>query len=100
MAERETVPEADALEQALPPSDARRLDQAPVQQADPEELLEVEDEPEIGVEVPEADAMEQSRSRAVPAAVASRPIPFDASEHDVLEQRLPATHEDDDDDFR
>ena len=83
-----TVPEADALEQALPPSDA-----------DPEELLEVEDEPEIGIEVPEADAMEQSRSRAVPAAVA-RPIPFDAPEHDVLEQRRPATHEDDDDDFR
>lgn len=89
MAERETVPEADALEQARPASDA-----------DPDELLEVEDEPEIGVEVPEADAVEQSRSRAVPAAVAKRPIPVDASEHDVLEQRLPATHEDDEDDFR
>jgi hypothetical protein len=89
VAERESVPEADALEQALPPSDA-----------DPEDLLEVEDDPEIGIEVPEADAVEQRRSRAVPAAVANRPIPSDASEHDVLEQRLPATHEDDDDDFR
>lgn len=89
MADKDSVPEADALEQALPPSDA-----------DPEELLDVEDEPEIGLEVPEADAMEQSRSRAVSAAVASRPIPFDAPEHDVLEQRLSAGDEDDDDDFR
>jgi hypothetical protein len=88
MADKETVPEADALEQALPPSDA-----------DPE-LLDVEDETEIGSEVPEADAVEQSRPRAVPAAVAARPIPFDAPEHDVLEQRLPAAHEDDDEDFR
>ena len=88
MADKESVPEADALEQALPPNDA-----------DPE-LLDVEDEPEIGVEVPEADAVEQSRARAVPAAVASRPIPLDASEHDVLEQRLPAADEDDDDEFR
>ena len=87
MADKDSVPEGDALEQAVPPSD------------DPE-LLEVEDEPEIGIEVPEADAMEQSRSRAVPAAVASRPIPFDAPEHDVLEQRLPAGDDDDDDDFR
>jgi hypothetical protein len=85
---RANVPEADALEQALPPSDA-----------DPE-LLDVEDTPEIGADVPEADAVEQSRPRAVPAAVASRPIPFDASEHDVLEQRLPAADEDDDDEFR
>jgi hypothetical protein len=88
MADKETVPEADALEQALPRSDA-----------DPE-LLDIEDEPEIGSEVPEADAVEQSRARAVPAAVAARPIPFDAPEHDVLEQRLPAAHDDDDEDFR
>ena len=88
MAEKDPVPEADALEQALPPTGA-----------DPE-LLDPEDEPEIQAEVPEADAMEQSRARAVPAAVAARPIPFDAPEHDVLEQRLPAGHEDDDDDFR
>ena len=88
MADNDPVPEADALEQALPPTDA-----------DPE-LIDVEDEPEIAVDVPEADAMEQSRPRAVPAAVASRPIPFDAPEHDVLEQRLPAGDEDDDDEFR
>ena len=88
MADNDSVPEADALEQALPPTDA-----------DPE-LLDVEDEPEIGVDVPEADAVEQSRPPAVPAAVASRPIPFDAPEHDVLEQRLPAGDEDDDDEFR
>jgi hypothetical protein len=88
MADNDPVSEADALEQAVPPIDA-----------DPE-LLEVEDEPEIGFEVPEADAVEQSRPRAVPAAVASRPIPVDASERDVLEQRLPAGDEDDEDDFR
>jgi hypothetical protein len=88
VADKDSVPKADAVERALPPSDA-----------DPE-LLDVEDEPEIGVEVPEADAMEQSRPRAVPAAVASRPIPFDAPEHDVIEQRLPAGEDDDDDDFR
>jgi hypothetical protein len=88
MADNDAVPEADALEQALPPTDA-----------DPE-LLDLEDDPEIHPEVPEADAMEQSRPRSVPAAVTARPIPFDASEHDVLEQRLPAGHEDDDDDFR
>jgi len=88
MADNDAIPEADALEQALPPADA-----------DPE-LLELEDDPEIHPEVPEADAMEQSRARSVPAAAAARPIPIDASEHDVLEQRLPAGHEDDDDDFR
>jgi hypothetical protein len=88
MADNEPAPEADALEQALPPNEA-----------DPE-LLDIEDEPEIGFEVPEADAVEQSRPRAVPAAVASRPIPVDAPEHDVLEQRLPAGEEDDEDDFR
>ena len=88
MADNDPVPEADALEQALPPGDA-----------DPE-LIDIEDDPEIGVAVPEADAMEQSRPRAVPAAVSSRPIPFDAPEHDVLEQRLPAGDEDDDDEFR
>jgi hypothetical protein len=88
MADNDPVPEGDALEQARPPTER-----------DPEEL-DVEDEPEIGLEVPEADAMEQSRPRAVPAAVASRPIPFDAPEHDVLEQRLPAGDEDDEDDFR
>jgi hypothetical protein len=88
MADNDPVPEADALEQALPPVDA-----------DPE-LLDVDDEPEIDPDVPEADAMEQSRPRAVPAAVATRPIPADASEHDVLEQRLPAGDEDYDDDFR
>jgi hypothetical protein len=69
MADNDPVPEADALEQALPSTDA-----------DPE-LLDV-------------------RPRAVPAAVASRPIPVDAPEHDVLEQRLPAGDEDDDDEFR
>ena len=88
MADNDPVPEADALEQALAPGDA-----------DPE-LLDIEDDPEIGVEVPEADAVEQSRPKAVPAAVAARPIPVDAPEHDVLEQRLPAGDEDDDDDFR
>ena len=88
MADKDPVPEADALEQALAPRGA-----------DPE-LLDDEDDPEINPEVPEADAMEQSRPRSVPAAVTARPIPFDAPEHDVLEQRLPAGHEDDDDDFR
>jgi hypothetical protein len=88
MADNKPVPEADALEQALAPVDA-----------DPE-LLDAEDEPEIGFEVPEADAVEQSRPRAVPAAVAMRPIPADAPEHDVLDQRLPAGDEDDEDDFR
>ena len=87
MADNDPVPEADALEQSSPA------------EVDPE-LLEIEDEPEIGVDVPENDAVEQSRPRAVPAAVASRPIPFDAPEHDVLEQRLPAGDEDDDDEFR
>ena len=85
MADNDPVPEADALEQ--PPIE------------DPE-LLDLEDDAEIGVEVPEADAVEQSRARSVPAAVAARPIPFDAPEHDVLEQRLPAGDEDDEDDFR
>ena len=89
MADHDTVPEADALEQALPPVDA-----------DPE-LIDVEDQPEIGVEVPEADAMEQSRARAVPAAVAARPIPVEAPEHDVLDQRLDAGRDEhDEDDFR
>ena len=88
MADNDPVPEAHALDQA-----GSRGDDDP-------ELLDIEDEPEIGVEVPEADAVEQSRARAVPAAVASRPIPFDAPEHDVLEQRLPAGDEDDDDEFR
>ena len=88
MADNEPVPEADALEQALPPADADL------------ELLDVEDDPEIHPEVPEADAVQQSRPRSMPAAVAARPIPFDAPEHDVLEQRLPAGHEDDEDDFR
>ncbi len=88
MADNDPVQEADALEQALRPAD------------DDPELLEIEDEPEIGIEVPEADAVEQTRGRAVPAAVTSRPMPIDAPEHDVLEQRLPAADEDDDDDFR
>ena len=100
MADKDRVPEADALEQALPPGDARRLHQAPVQPSDLDELIDLEDEPEIGFEVSEADAVGQSRQRPVPAAVAARPIPFDAPEHDVLEQRLPAGDEDDDDDFR
>ena len=86
MADNDPVPEADALEQAPPIEDP--------------ELLDIEDDPEIGVEVSEADAVEQSRARSVPAAVAARPIPVDAAEHDVLEQRLPAGDEDDDDDFR
>jgi hypothetical protein len=88
MPAEDTVPEANALDQTLPPSDV-----------DPE-LIDLEDEPEIGFEVSEADAVGQSRQRAVPAAVAARPIPFDAPEHDVLEQRLPAGDEDDDDEFR
>ena len=87
MADNDPVPEGDALEQALRPTD------------DDPELLDIEDEPEIGNEVSEADAVEQSRPRAVPAAVSARPIPPDAPEHDVLEQRLEAA-EDDDDDFR
>jgi hypothetical protein len=88
MADHDPVPEADALEQALPPIDA-----------DPE-LLDTDDAPEFDVEVPEADAVEQSRARAVPAAVSRRPIPVDAAEHDVLDQRLDAGNEDDEDDFR
>ncbi|HET9770060.1 MAG TPA: hypothetical protein VFS16_04160 [Acidimicrobiia bacterium] len=88
MADNSGVPEADALEQALPPNDA-----------DPE-LLDVEDDPEIGADVPEADAMEQNRPRAVPAAVRAKPIPLDAPEHDVLDQRLAAGEDDDEDDFR
>jgi hypothetical protein len=88
MADHDAVPEADALEQALPPTDA-----------DPE-LVDVEDLPEIGAEVPEADAIEQSRARAIPAAVTARPMPLDAPEHDVLDQRLPAGTDDDEDDFR
>jgi hypothetical protein len=88
MADHEPVSEADALEQALPPFDA-----------DPE-LIDVEDEPEIDSEVPEADAVWQSRPRAVPAAVTAKPIPVDAPEHDVLDQRLPAGSDDDEDDFR
>ena len=88
MADHNAVPEADALEQALPPADA-----------DPE-LIDIEEDPEIGFEVPEADAMEQSRSGAVPAAARARPIPLDAPEHDVLDQRLPAGEDDDEDDFR
>jgi hypothetical protein len=88
MADNDPVPEADALEQALPPTDA-----------DPD-LLDADEEPEIGSDVPEADAMAQTRPRAVPAAVARRPMPPDAPEHDVLDQRLPAGDEDDEDDFR
>lgn len=80
--------EADALEQALPPADA-----------DPE-LTDVEDTPEIGFDVPEADAVEQSRLRAVPAAVSAKPMPLDAPENDVLDQRLDAGQDDDEDDFR
>ncbi|MDQ1501513.1 MAG: hypothetical protein QOI86_4853 [Actinomycetota bacterium] len=87
MAEHDPAPEADALEQALPPFDA-----------DPE-LLDVEDEPEIGSDVPEADAIEQSRTPAVPAAVTAKPLPLEAPEADVLDQRLPAG-DDDEDDFR
>jgi hypothetical protein len=88
MAEHDPVPEADALEQALPATDA-----------DPG-LIGGDDEPEIGIEVSEADAVEQSRRRAVPAEVARRPMPIDAPEHDVLDQRLAAGDEDDEDDFR
>jgi len=88
MAEHDAVPEADALEQALSPVDA-----------DPE-LLDVEDPLEIDFEVPEADAVEQSRARAMPAAVTAKPMPLEAPEHDVLDQRLPAGDDDDEDDFR
>ena len=88
MADHDPVPEADALEQTLPPVDA-----------DPELLDVDDDEPEFDFEVPEADAVAQGRPRAVPGAVARRPIPSDASEHDVLDQRLDAGH-DDEDEFR
>jgi hypothetical protein len=44
--------------------------------------------------------MGQSRGRAVPAAVAAKPMPIDAPEHDVLDQRFPAGDDDDEDDFR
>ena len=88
MAEHDPVPEADALEQALPLIDA-----------DPE-LSDLEDDPEIDFEVPEGDALSQHRLRAVPAAVAAKPIPFEANERDVLDQRLPAGRDDDEDDFR
>jgi hypothetical protein len=88
MAEHEPAPEADALEQALPPTDADS------------ELIDVEEVLEIGFDVPEADAVEQSRTRAVPAAVAAKPMPLEAPEHDVLDQRLPAGDDDDEDDFR
>ena len=88
MADHDPVPEADALEQALRATDA-----------DPE-LIDVDEDQEIDFEDPEADAMEQSRLRAVPAAVAAKPIPIEAPEHDVLDQRLPAGDEDDEDDFR
>jgi hypothetical protein len=88
MAEHEPVPEADAREQALSPVGA-----------DPE-LIDVEEDLEIDFEVPEADAVEQGRLRAVPASVAAKPIPFEANEHDVLDQRLPAGRDDDEDDFR
>ena len=88
MADNKPVPEADALEQALPPTNP-----------DPE-LIDVEDEPDIRFDVPEADAMEQSRPRAVPAAVAAKPMPLEAPEHDVLDQRLEAGGDDDEDDFR
>ena len=88
MAEHDAVPEADALEQSLASTDADT------------ELIDVEDEPEIAVDVPEADAVSQIRPRAVPAAVTARPMPVDAPEHDVLDQRLPAGEDDDEDDFR
>ena len=86
MADHDPVPEVDALEQALPLIDADR------------ELLDIEDDLDFDFDVPEADALEQGRPRAVPAAVARRPIPFDAPEHDVLDQRLDAGG--DDEDFR
>jgi len=89
MADHDPVPEADAREQALPPTDA-----------DPGELIDVDDDPEIDFEAPEADAVSQTRLRAVPAAVTARPLPHDAPEHDVLDQRLPAGTDDDEDDFR
>jgi len=88
MADHESDPQADSLEQALPPGDA-----------DPE-FVDLDDELEFDVEVAEADAVEQHRLRAVPAAVARRPIPFDAPEHDVLDQRLDAGGDDEEDDFR
>ena len=88
MADKNAVPEADALEQSLPAGDA-----------DPD-LIGVEDEPEIGAEVAEADAVEQSRGGAVPASVRAKAIPFDAPENDVLDQRLDAGSEDGEDDYR
>ena len=90
----------DAREHHLPPSSEGALEQAlPPTDADPE-LIDVDDDPEIGFEVSEADAMEQRRARAVPAAVSAKPMPLDAPEHDVLDQRLAAGEDDDEDDFR
>jgi hypothetical protein len=88
MADHAPAPEADALEQALPPVDA-----------DPE-LIDLEEDPEIGFEVSGADAAGPARLRAVPASVAAKPIPFEANEYDVIDQRLPAGRDDDEDDFR
>jgi hypothetical protein len=80
-------------------NDARGHHLPPSSEAHPE-LIDVEDVTEIGLEVSEADAVEQGRARAVPAAVSAKPIPLDAPEHDVLDQRLAAGEDDDEDDFR
>ena len=89
MADHDSVPEADALEQALPPADA-----------DPTEI-DLDDEPEVdGPDGPDEAAERRRPLRAVPASVAGRPLPADANEQDVLEQRLPAGGDDDEDDFR
>ena len=93
-------PSSEARGHHLPPSrEADALEQALTTDADPE-LIDVEDVTEIGVEVSEADAVEQGRARAVPAAVSAKPIPIDAPEHDVPDQRLAAGEDADEDDFR
>ena len=82
MAHNEAVPEADALEQALPVDDSES----------PEGF---ESAPDIPPEVPEADALEQAR-RLADAGSQPLSLPPDVPEADALEQVLPANVDDDD----